>query len=173
MIIGLTGGSGAGKTSIARMLGPRFARLGFADPIREAVAAMLGEPVNRVFSHPYKDIPHHKLPGATTPRALAISWAEAARRDFGDQFWVKHLAMRAAQCGPRIVIDDVRFQIEADWINSNGGIVVAVGPPAGGLRAGTVAMKVPRCPAEPRAWQTWLEETSNRLLKMMRRSDNT
>jgi len=175
MIIGLTGGNGVGKTSLARMLESRlyFTRLGFADPIRKAVAAAVGDTVERTFSHPLKDAPNHQLPSGITPRALAICWAEAARQDFGDRFWVEHLAMRAAKCPPRVVIDDVRFQVEADWINTNGGIVVSVGPPPGGLRAGTVAAQVPSCPVEPEARQAWLEETSNRLLAIARRSDNT
>ena len=169
-IIGLTGGNGVGKTSLARMLESRlyFTRLGFADPIRKAVAAAVGDTVERTFSHPLKDAPNHQLPGGITPRALAICWAEAARQDFGDRFWVEHLAMRAARCGPRIVIDDVRFQIEADWINSNGGIVVAVGPPAGGLRAGTVAASVPSCPTEPEAWEAWLEGSEKQVLHLAR-----
>ena len=174
-IIGLTGGSGAGKTSLARALHQHYcyAHLGFADPVRAAVAAAVRETTDRIFSHPFKDLPHPRLPGGTTPRALAICWAEAARRDFGDRFWVEHLAMRATQYGPRVVIDDVRFQVEADWINANGGIVVAVGPPPNGLRAGTIAMTVSSCPAEPEARQAWLEETSNRLLAIARRSNNT
>ena len=171
-IIGLTGGNSVGKTSLARMLEPHYTRLGFADPVRAAVAAAVGETVEFVFSHPLKDTPHPQLLRGTTPRALAICWAEAARRDFGDQFWVEHLAMRAAQCGPRLVIDDVRFQIEADWINANGGIVVSIGLPPNGIRPGSIFKKVPICPAEPKARQAWLEKTSNQLLAIARRSDN-
>ena len=175
VIIGFTGKNGVGKTSLARALESHlyYTRLGFADPIRAAVAAAIGEPVSRAFAPPFKDIPHYRLPGGITPRALAICWAEAARQDFGDRFWVEHLAMRAAKCPPRVVIDDVRFQVEADWINTNDGIVIAVGEPPGGLRAGTVAMQVPRCPTDQTEWQKWLEETSNQVFETARKLERS
>ena len=168
-LIALTGENGAGKTSLARVLAPRYVRLGFADPIRAAVAAAAGEPVERVFSHPIKDTPHPQLPGGTTPRALAISWAEAARRDFGDRCWVAALAARAVLHGPCVVIDDLRFRVELEWVRENRGFVVSLGQPPKELPLGEIALVAPRCPTESEARQAWLVETATQVLDLASR----
>jgi hypothetical protein len=174
-LIGLTGENGAGKTSIAHVLATqcrqRYARLGFADPIRAAVAAALGETVDRAFSHPFKDLPHSRAPNGVTPRALAICWAEAARAAFGDRCWVAALAARAALCGPRVVIDDLRFRVELEWVHKNRGFIVSVGEPPWEFSLSEIALVVPRCPTEdagPEARQIWLAETVRQILDLAR-----
>jgi hypothetical protein len=167
----LTGENGAGKTSLAHILTtqcrPRYVRLGFADPIRAAVAAALGEPVDRLFTHPTKDMPHPRAPGGTSPRDLAICWGDAARANFGNKCWVVSLAARAALCGPRVVIDDLRFRVELDWVRENRGFVVSIGDPPWGISLDEIALVVSRCPtadAGQDARQIWLAETARQVL---------
>jgi hypothetical protein len=174
-LIGLTGENGAGKTILANVLTMqyrlRYVRLGFADPIRAAVAAALGETVDRAFSHPVKDSPHPRAPNGATPRALAICWGEAARATFGTQCWVAVLAARAALCGPRVVVDDLQFRSEMDWIHENRGFIVSLGTPPEEIPLREIALIVPRCPtgdAGPEAKQIWLTETMQQILKLAR-----
>jgi hypothetical protein len=174
-LIGLTGENGAGKTSVARVLATqcrqRYVRLGFADPIRAAVAAALGETVDRAFSHPTKDLPHPRAPNGATPREMAILWGGDARAAFGDSCWVSALAARAAMCGPRVVIDDLRFRIEMHWILDNRGFIVSIGQPPEEIPLSEIALVVPRCPTEnagPEAWQIWLAETTRQILDLAR-----
>jgi len=174
-LIALTGSNGAGKTSLAWMLTtrcrPHYARLGFADPIRAAVAATLGEPVDRLFAHPTKDTPHPRAPGGASPRDLTICWANAARAAFGDRCWVSALAARAAQHGPRVVIDDLRFRVELNWVRENDGLIVTLGPPPEELPHDEIALFAPRCPAAsegPEARQAWLSETTRQVLEIAR-----
>ena len=116
MIIGLTGYAQSGKDTVANILVERygFTRIAFADKIREYLYetnpmydSIVGEPlfvkakVDRDGWEEAKKSPHI--------RRLLQTSGVAARKLFGDDFWVKQ-ALKDIEFGGDYVIADVRFE---------------------------------------------------------------
>lgn len=124
-LIGLTGPARAGKDSAARVLVNQhgFVRYGLADPIRKMLQS-----IDVHFSDKDKETPLPKFDNRT-PRELMQSlgtewmrdcvdkagWLKMAQHEHG---WLKH----NPSCFG-MVIPDVRFQNEADWIRQNGVLI--------------------------------------------------
>lgn len=125
MLIGLTGKAGAGKDSVADILEREagFRRYALAQPIKDALCAMLRTPEHVLFARERKELPLEKL--GISPRRLAqtlgTEWGRALRSDF----WLA-LAERHVDLSADTVITDIRFPDEAEWILSQGGFVVKV-----------------------------------------------
>lgn len=127
MIIGLTGRAGAGKDSVAEILVDTagVVPVKLATPLYEMVSAMTGLPVDQLMDRCMKE---HPIPGiGKSPRQLLQSIGTDWGRAFiGDDVWIKSLEARTAglrQCGWSIVVTDVRFDNEAQWVRDNGGAV--------------------------------------------------
>jgi len=127
-IIGLTGLAGTGKDTVRNMLEAHhnFAGLAFADPIR----AMVGALIQSAGAGP-EWMTDRTLKEGTVP-ALGTSYRHLAQtlgtewgRSIDPEFWLRIAAARAeALQDPgqlKIVISDVRFINEAQWIKSQGG----------------------------------------------------
>lgn len=138
-IIGLTGVEGSGKDTVAEILG--WHRVAFADPLKAMLIALdpqivlCGPPGDSVQSKPLSALIelHGSLEeakraepgvreamrrlGPSATRALGFNpWLEAARLE---------VAPRLAT-GGSVVITDVRFPDELEWLRSIGGLVVEV-----------------------------------------------
>ena len=137
ILIGLTGATGVGKDTIAKMLmeARGAVRLAFGDPVKAAAREAFGlEPKwltdsAKTTVHPYWGI---------TPREMYQRLAtEAMRGEFGQDFWVRRLqqdyeAVRALDVNRMIVITDVRFNgedTERNWVRAQGGFIVHVNGP--------------------------------------------
>lgn len=82
----------------------------------------------------------HRLYGFEVRRYLQIYGTEVCRRRFGDNAWVDHLARRIQEDGTELVaVSDVRFNNEAAWVTSQGGIVVSIDRPGVGAVNGHVS----------------------------------
>lgn len=130
MIIGIAGLKGHGKTTIAHALAdafPGYKLMAFADPIR-AFAEACGFDMSR------KEDPDPRL--ALSPRRfMQTAGTEFGRLMLGEDFWVKSMGARAQTLGSNaIVIHDVRFPNERDWIRERGGSVIWIHRPAVGVR---------------------------------------
>lgn len=140
-IIGLSGQAGAGKDTLASIVLKHVtgSALAFADPLRCAAAAMFGLTDEQMQD---RDLKEQVIDywGKSPRQILQLLGTEAGRDLFGDDIWCKRAAltvdsfieMDRLEAFPRdvLVFTDVRFDDEAQWIKSLGGVVVDIQRPA-------------------------------------------
>ena len=119
-LIGLTGKAGSGKDTVAQMLG--YCTYAFAAPLKNALAAM-------GFPEPERSQKEELIPG------FDFSWREAAQklgtewgRGLQSDIWLTMAEReRAASKVEFLVVTDVRFHNEADWVRDHGVLVHVLG----------------------------------------------
>ena len=123
MIVGLTGYAQSGKDTVAEILSRRygFVRIAFADKIRDVAYDLnpivkpglrLKDAVDEMGWEKAKiRIPEVR----TTLQNLGM----ACREHLDDRIWVNQ-ALRKFEAEKHVVITDVRFTNEADWLRLNG-----------------------------------------------------
>lgn len=143
-LIGITGHAGAGKDTVAEFLLATYAnhyRYAFADPLKEAAAVAFGIPLQWFNSTSLKEVPHPNW--NISPRKIAQFFGTELFRErieglipeIGNDFWVQRMIIRLNNqyvpedegtlgIGDTVVIPDVRFQNEYDWIISQNGIII-------------------------------------------------
>jgi hypothetical protein len=135
MLIGIVGFIGSGKGTVGDILESKgFIKDSFAKPLKDAVSVMFGWPRNLLegdteVSRKWREEPDaywsEQFQKQFTPRlALQLMGTEAGRNVFHKDIWVISLLNRAR--GKDVVVTDVRFKNEIDYIQKNGGIVVRV-----------------------------------------------
>lgn len=141
-LIGVTGLARAGKDSLARILVERhgYKRVAFADALKEAVAAIAGEPVILFHSDVSKEEFSTTL-GTTRRKALQVVGA-AVRDNLDEMVWVRRAVMKWNLAGcPPTVISDVRYENEAKAILELGGCIIKLNRPGAGLTGEAAAHK--------------------------------
>ena len=135
MLIGVVGFIGSGKGTVGDILEQRgFIKDSFAKPLKDAVSVMFGWPRDLLegdteVSRKWREEPDvywsEKFGRTFTPReALQLMGTEAGRDVFHKDMWVISLLNRAK--GKDVVVTDVRFKNEIEYIQQNGGMVVRV-----------------------------------------------
>lgn len=134
LIIGVNGLAGAGKDTISNMVllslqdnhrikGQTFA---FADSLKQAASIIFNVPLHYFYDRDLKEvkIPHWDM----SPREMAQKLGtEACRRGIRDDIWIKSLESSIKTSETDIAfITDVRFDNEAEFVKSMGGIVVNI-----------------------------------------------
>lgn len=145
-LIGLTGPTGSGKDTVADHLAGvhGFVRLALADPIRDGLQAMLKLP-DEVFSgRDLKELPIAWI-GKSPRQLMQTLGTEWGRHHIDDDIWLRAAARRIAnikrgwQYVRGIVVTDIRFANEADWLRRSGGCIWHITgrglPPAGDAAA--------------------------------------
>lgn len=123
--IGLTGHAGAGKDSVADILVKEynFTRYALADKMREALYKLnpvlegslrLADLVDREGWDRAKRRPFF---GPEVRRLLQVFGSEIGRDMFGQGVWIDALDAEIPRHASRIVVTDIRFPNEADWIH--------------------------------------------------------
>ncbi len=143
-LIGLSGYAGAGKDTVAEILGDLgWVRASFADQLRAAMYALdpmvtgtflSDEPqslVGMVDVLGWEGAKRHAVYGTEVRRLLQRFGTEVGRKQFGEDFWVER-AMAALEPAGRYVFTDCRFQNEADAIRKAGGQVWRIERPGYG-----------------------------------------
>lgn len=147
-IIGLCGRQGAGKNEVYNLLSiyssrnkqcvARFNPAAFADALKECAQAAFGGNSNNYWgTEEYKNeiIEPWGVSGRQIMQFLGTEMFRDHVKELcpkvGDNFWVIRLAQKLEQkslISPEIIhcITDVRFQNEADWVISNGGIILRI-----------------------------------------------
>lgn len=156
MIFGLTGRAGSGKDSVAEILRRLYdgvVPMKFAQPLYEMVSAMTGMPVEYLQDRNLKEA---TIPGlGKSPRELLQSiGTEWGRKFIGDDVWIRSLEARSLllrEQGYSIVVTDVRFDNEAEWIRHHGGVVWNVVRPHHDTGCvGAAAHHASECGVDPR-----------------------
>lgn len=137
MIIGLVGFIGAGKGTVRDILVREHGYHGFAfaDALKDAVATIFTWPrgllegdsnASRAFRERVDPWWSHKLGYEVTPRLILQKMGtEACRHGIADNIWIAALEKRIHGYDD-VVISDVRFPNEIDFVQSAGGIIVQV-----------------------------------------------
>lgn len=140
-LIGICGHAGAGKDTVAAYLTDHYKdvySLSFAGPLKEAAAVAFGIPL-KYFNSP--SLKEQELPGyGVTPRMIAQYMGTEMFRNLSSVFWV-HRLIRTLEgttheddpaiydSGDTVVITDVRFQNEIDFIAAHNGIIIHLSRP--------------------------------------------
>ena len=137
MIIGLVGFIGSGKGTVRDILVRQHGYHGFAfaDALKDSVATIFMWPrgllegdsnASRAFRERVDVWWSHKLGYDVTPRLILQKMGtEACREGIADNIWIAALEKRIHGYED-VVISDVRFPNEIDFIRSAGGILVRV-----------------------------------------------
>ena len=120
-IIGIAGRAGAGKNTVAEMI-PNSSVFGFADPLYEGLAAMLGVPEDMLRNRVNKETPLVWL-GKSPRELMQTLGTEWGRGMVAEDIWLRLAKRRIETYGGTIVFSDVRFDNEAEWIRNQGGEV--------------------------------------------------
>lgn len=138
-LVGVAGKAGSGKDTAANFLCTRygFNRYSLSTPIKRAIQNMFDlNPA--IWRGEMKETVLDGL--GRSPRELAQTLGtEWGRKCVSPDIWIKFLEMEWERLNrlyqgelraPGLVIPDIRFDNEADWIVKNGGVVVRVDRPA-------------------------------------------
>ena len=140
-LIGIHGHAGSGKDTVGAYLHlnqDNTWKHSFADPLKRAAAQMFGLPEDHFYDTELKEYPDPFW--KVSPRQIAQFFGtELVRQNIGrllpetgDQFWIERMVYILNGQGENplyteddvVVICDVRFQNEYQWIIDNGGIVI-------------------------------------------------
>ena len=135
MIIGLVGFIGSGKGTVGDIFESHgYIKDSFAKPLKDACSMMFGwtreliegdTEVSRKWREEPDTFWSEKFDYSFTPRyALQLMGTEAGRNVFHQDIWVMSLLNRAK--GKDVVVTDVRFKNEIEYIQNNGGRIVRV-----------------------------------------------
>jgi len=135
VIIGLVGFIGSGKGTVGDLFSEKgFYKDSFASPLKDAVSIIFGWPRELLegdteVSRHWREQPDlywsEKFDKDFSPRiALQLMGTEAGRDVFHPDIWVISLLNRSKD--KDVVVTDVRFKNEINYIEDNGGIIVRV-----------------------------------------------
>lgn len=126
-LIGLTGKAGAGKDTAANWLttyrARDFRKIALADPLRAATTAIFGWD-DSFYQHPKKNEVDEAF-GVSPRKALQTLGTEWGRK-LNEDLWLLIADAKAQPLlasGFNVLITDVRFENEAEYIRKNGGTI--------------------------------------------------
>lgn len=149
-LVGITGRAGSGKTTAAEaLIACGWVRVKFAAPLKDMTRQFLisaGIPAREVERYIEGDRKEQPLPdhlGGVTPRRIMQTiGTEWGRCCIAPDLWVRIAEYQIAsllQDGRRVVVDDCRFDNEADVIRRLGGQVLALHGRDAGVDSGHVS----------------------------------
>lgn len=128
VLIGLMGCKHAGKDTVADYLVSHhgFVKYAFADPVKQICQVMFRLETRQLHDPLAKEEMDERW-GMTPRQMMQKVGTDMVRNMWGDDFWVANMEARFQSSSPtHVVVSDVRFQNEADWIKKHRGILVRV-----------------------------------------------
>jgi len=127
VLIGLIGLKQSGKDTFADYLvaNHHFRKLAFAEPVKKLCQTMFLLTEEQLNDPELKE----KVDGrwGLSPRQMMQKvGTDMVRQMWDDDFWVKNMDMRLSQIADNVVISDVRFPNEAEWVRGKGGLLVRI-----------------------------------------------
>lgn len=131
--LGITGLAGSGKDTVAELIKENYTGntmlYALADPLKQACATAFGIPVDDF----YDEIKKEEIEpfwGLTRRDILQRFGTKAMRNTFGNDFWIKRAQNFVEHAEKQdidlLVVTDIRFNNEAEWLINMGGILVEV-----------------------------------------------
>ena len=122
MIIGLTGGKGCGKSSVARIISKShdFKHISFATPIKDMLR-VLGLGDAELNDPTIKEIPLDEY-GKTPREMMQLLGTEFGRSMIDERIWITALR-KQLRPDRNYVIDDIRFNNEAMFVRERGAVI--------------------------------------------------
>lgn len=135
MLIGLTGKARSGKDTVANYLRDRhgFEVLTLARPLKHGLQAMLG----LTEEHTDGELKEQVIDwlGVSTRELMQTLGTEWGRTHVASDVWLRVLARNYEKIKDRnVVVSDIRFENEAEWVRRQGGWVVSVQREIEGVR---------------------------------------
>lgn len=131
-LIGITGHAGVGKSTVGEYLeglDDAIISIAFAHCLKRACSFLYSIPLESFYDKDLKEVKDHYW--NQSPREIAQFFGtEVIRDNLGADFWIRSLEKDLSslyknyQC---VVVEDVRFQNELDWVLSKGGTILHVG----------------------------------------------
>lgn len=137
MLIGLVGWIGSGKNTAGDILSDiGFRKESFAGPLKDAVSCIFGwdrdllegdTEESRVFRESVDEWWSDKFNFQVTPRLmLQLIGTECTREILHDSIWISALENRLKNTTDNVVLTDVRFSNEVDFVKQFGGTLIHI-----------------------------------------------
>lgn len=127
ILVGLIGYKQSGKDTCADYLVDHygFKKYAFAEPVKQVCKIMFQLDPTQMEDEGKERM---DLRWNMTPRQMMQTvGTDMVRNHLGDDFWVRTMDMRVKKQQPeKMVVSDVRFKNEAEWIKKNNGILVRI-----------------------------------------------
>jgi hypothetical protein len=127
VLIGLIGLKQSGKDTFADYLVEKhhFRKLAFAEPVKQICQTMF------ILTEAQLNDPHQKEVvdarwGLSPRQMMQKVGTDMVRQMWGNDFWVKNMDIRHRQMNHDVVVSDVRFPNEAQWVRDRGGLLVRI-----------------------------------------------
>lgn len=132
VLIGLVGRKQSGKDTFADYLVSQygFTKQAFAGPVKEVCRAMFLLTPEQLEDPQQKETVDGRW-GLTPRQMMQKVGTDMVRRVWDEDFWLKNMDLRL--CGGDVVVSDVRFPNEAQYIRDRGGVLVRIAHNGGAL----------------------------------------
>ena len=125
MLVGVTGKAYSGKDTFYEAVSniQPCTRIAFADTLKNAATEIFGFDVAQLHGPLKEEIDPY---WDTSARDILIRFGEGMRQLMGEDVWVKSAFRKPMPEDQAVIVTDVRFPNEADYIRERGGLIVQI-----------------------------------------------